>query len=397
MLAHVLEGDAVIARRRARRAAAYPSAQLARTRRRRDPDAKLSSALAMAGVSELRRTGVTPWSALISCVHRQRAVARVAHAAHVLWRDAVIARAAQLVGGQPLVAQFGKLADVGGRDPVVPQRDQRLERAETIPERAHLAQVGRLHAVLTGAHELGGLRLGVALLVQLVDKRVSDVVPRHLVLLACRRPREAALRELRREVRIGRERKRAGADAAANDALERERAGVASQPELHRPAVPGELRGCQPFQPLDRNRSNRRTNSAPTSRRRTVPVRARRTDFPRAGQVRPARSPSAAATRSDSRRDRISIERPLHGFQLRSSTASCCRSGIGDAPAARAARSRCSAPRPSSAWRTASEADSMAAIAAPASAKRGPPGRAGCARRRAPRACGLRADADAPC
>ena len=146
---------------------------------------------------------------------------------------------------------------------MVPQLDQWRQRAEPVAERAHVAQIGGVHAVLTGANELGGLRLRVTLLVQLVQERVPDVVPRHLVLLARRRPGKAALRELRREIRVRRERERAGADAAAEDAFECERARVAPQPELNRSARARELRGRQSFQPLDRERSSRRTNSLP--------------------------------------------------------------------------------------------------------------------------------------
>ena len=96
----------------------------------------------------------------------------------------MIARAPELVGRQSLVAQVRELTDVRRSDAVVPQLDQRRQRPEPVAERAHLAQIGGLHAVLTGANELRGLRLRVALLVQLVQERVPDVVPRQLVLLA---------------------------------------------------------------------------------------------------------------------------------------------------------------------------------------------------------------------
>jgi hypothetical protein len=59
--------------------------------------------------------------------------------------------------------------------------------------------------MLTGANELRDLRLLISLPAQFVQKRVPDVVPRHLVLLAWRRPAEAALRQFRDEVRVGRE------------------------------------------------------------------------------------------------------------------------------------------------------------------------------------------------
>ncbi len=135
---------------------------------------------------------------------------------------------------------------------MISQLDQWLERAKTIPERTHLAQVGELHTVLTGANEVGGLRLRVALGVQFVHERVPDVVPRQLVLLTRRGPREASFRELRREVRIGRERERAGPDAAAENAVERERACVSSQQKLDR-AVTREPGGGQTFQPIERD------------------------------------------------------------------------------------------------------------------------------------------------
>ena len=106
--------------------------------------------------------------------------------------------------------------------------------------------------MLTGANELGGLWLAVALLVQLVDQREPDVVARHLVLLAGGGACEAALRELVGKRRVRRERERAGADAVAEDALEGERARVAPQPELNRSACAGQLRRRQSLESLNR-------------------------------------------------------------------------------------------------------------------------------------------------
>ena len=59
--------------------------------------------------------------------------------------------------------------------------------------------------MLPRANELGGLRLCVTLPVELVDKRVPDIVPSQLVLLERRRPGKAALRQFRWKIRIGRE------------------------------------------------------------------------------------------------------------------------------------------------------------------------------------------------
>ena len=61
------------------------------------------------------------------------------------------------------------------------------------------------------------------------------------------------------------------ADAAAGDALERERAGVAAEAELHRPAGAGELRRRQPFELRERDVRSVARIGAPTSRRWTVP------------------------------------------------------------------------------------------------------------------------------
>ena len=119
--------------------------------------------------------------------------------------------------------------------------------------------------MLTGAHEIGGLRRGVALRLQLVDERVADIVPRQLILFVRRRPGESAPRQLRGKVGIRREREGAGADAAPHHALEREGARVTTQPELHRPARPGELRRRQALELGDRDvrpRSNCAARSA---------------------------------------------------------------------------------------------------------------------------------------
>ncbi len=105
--------------------------------------------------------------------------------------------------------------------------------------------------MLPGAHELGRRRLRVALLVQLVDEFVPDVVTRQLVLLGRRRLGEAALGEFAAEGRIGRERERAGANPLFDHALEGERAGVAAQPELHRSSRARQLCRREPFQPID--------------------------------------------------------------------------------------------------------------------------------------------------
>src|SRR6187200_843238 len=91
--------------------------------------------------------------------------------------------------------------------------------------------------MLPRSNQICRLRLRVALLCQLVEKRVADIVPSQLVLLGRRGPIEAALHQLRREVRIRRERERARADAVPDDAFECERAGIASQPELDPPGA----------------------------------------------------------------------------------------------------------------------------------------------------------------
>src|SRR4029450_5950286 len=119
-----------------------------------------------------------------------------------------------------------------------------------IAERTHLPQVGQVDAVLTGANELGGRRLAVPLLAQLVDEGEPDVVPRHLILLARGRLGEPAFGELRREARIGRKRERACRDAISEHALEGERAGVAADPRLHRSAPARPLRGRTPLETL---------------------------------------------------------------------------------------------------------------------------------------------------
>src|SRR5688572_22507681 len=107
--------------------------------------------------------------------------------------------------------------------------------------------------MLTGANELGGRRLAVALPGQLVDVGKPDVVPRHLILLARGRPGERAFGQLPREARTGRKRERACGDATAEDAVEVEGAGIAAAPELNLSARAGQLRGGQPFELIDRD------------------------------------------------------------------------------------------------------------------------------------------------
>src|SRR4051794_594590 len=76
-----------------------------------------------------------------------------------------------------------QLANVARRDAVVPELDQRCDRAKLVSERAQLANEGGLHAVLTGLHQIGRLGLRVPLRIQLVQKCVPHVVAGQLVLL----------------------------------------------------------------------------------------------------------------------------------------------------------------------------------------------------------------------
>ena len=138
-------------------------------------------------------------------LHRKRAIPGIAHRPHVLRCHPVVARPSHLVGRQTLVSERRKLANVLGCHAVVPQLDERRQRPEPVAQCSHLLQIGELHAMLTRANELGGLRLCVTLPVELVDKRVADIVPSQLVLLDRRRSGEAALGQLRRKIRIGRE------------------------------------------------------------------------------------------------------------------------------------------------------------------------------------------------
>ncbi len=285
------------------------------------PNQLVDRQFAVPGVAELadelRGHAVVP--RVDQLLHRERAVAGVAHPAHVLRGDAVIARArewhrrtapcspARPAPGRTSGVTPWSLSSISG-----------AQRAEPVAERAHLAQIGGIHAVLTGANQLGESRLRIPLLGQLVQEREPDVVPRHLVLLAGRRPGKAALRELRREIRIRRERERAGANAAADDAFERKRAGVAPQPELNRSARARELRGRQPFQTLDGNvRAGGRIQFHQPQM--DGAFRTGRTDLPRAGQpVLHGAAKRCRATRT--RRCRPFCQARLEGIQVRDRT-----------------------------------------------------------------------------
>ena len=78
---------------------------------------------------------------------------------------------------------------------MVPELDQWRQRAEAVAKNGHVAQIVELHAVLTGPNKFCDRRFAVALLVELVEKGVADIVPGQLILLERRRPGKAAFCE----------------------------------------------------------------------------------------------------------------------------------------------------------------------------------------------------------